>query len=218
MTLDQVRIIAHRGNSAVLPENTMAAFRSAMIVGAHMVELDVRLSREGTPVVIHDEDLARTTTASGPVRALHTDQLRKLGIPALDEVLALPLPVAVEIKAEEAIPAVVELVHGRDDVLVSSFELEALEFLRHLAPELPLAFLSRDADCDTVLERAIEAGAYAFNPPWSAVTPSLLARAHSARLRVMPFTVNDTAEARRLFELGVDAIFTDAPASLLAIL
>ena len=218
MTLDQVRIIAHRGNSAVLPENTMAAFRSAVIVGAHMVELDVRLSREGTPVVIHDDDLARTTTARGPVRALHVDQLRKLGIPALDEVLALPIPVAVEIKAEEAIPAVVELVHGRDDVLVSAFELEALEFLRHLAPELPLAFLSRDADCDVVLERAVEARAYAFNPPASSVTQALVQRAHAANLRIMPYTVNDLAEARRLFAAGVDAIFTDAPASMLAIL
>jgi glycerophosphoryl diester phosphodiesterase len=218
VNLDQVRIIAHRGNSAVLPENTMAAFRSAVVVGAHMVELDVRLSREGTPVVIHDEDLARTTTASGPVRALHVDQLRKLGIPALEEVLALPVPVAIEIKAEEAIPAVVELAHGRDDVLLSSFELEALEFLRHLAPELPLAFLSRDAGCDIVLERAIEAGAYAFNPPASSVTPSLIERAHAAGLRIMPYTVNDPADARRLFEAGADAIFTDAPASMLAIL
>lgn len=218
MTLDQVRIIAHRGNSSALPENTMAAFRSAVTLGAHMIELDVRLSREGVPVVVHDEDVSRTTTGTGPVSSLHVDQLRKLGIPALEDVLALPVAVNVEVKAEAAIPGILELVHGREDVVVSSFDLDSLEFLRHLAPELRLAFLSSASDCDLVLSRAVAAGVYAFNPPASAVTPALVSSAHDAGLRVMPFTVNDAVEARRLFEWGVDAIFTNDPAGMLAIL
>jgi glycerophosphoryl diester phosphodiesterase len=218
LNLDQVRIIAHRGNSAALPENTMAAFRSAVLMGAHMVELDVRLSREGEPVIIHDEDVSRTTTAAGFVGSFHVDQLRKLGVPALEDVLALPVAVNLEVKTDAAIPAIVELVHGRTDVLVSSFELESLDFLRQLAPELPLAYLSHDTDCDVVLARAREARAYAFNPPVSAVTPSLVEHAHAAGLRIMPFTVNDASTARLLFDWGVDAIFTDDPARMLAIL
>ena len=218
MNLDQVRIIAHRGNSAVLPENTMAAFRSAVLLGAHMVEADVWLSREGAPVVIHDADVARTTTARGPVDSFHVDQLQRLGIPALEDVLALPVAVNIEVKTEAAIPAVLELVHGRADVVVSSFDLDALDFLRQLAPELRLAFLSDESDCELVLSRARDAGAYAFNPPASSVTPGLVAQAHAAGLRIMPFTVNDVTEARRLFEWGVDAMFTDDPASMLAIL
>jgi glycerophosphoryl diester phosphodiesterase len=218
MVLDSVRVIAHRGNSAVLPENTMAAFRSAVLVGAHMIELDVRLSREGEPVVTHDEDVSRTTTATGPVSSFHVEQLRKLGIPSLEEVLALPIAVNIEVKAEAAIPGILELVHGRADVLVSSFDLESLEFLRHLAPELHLAFLSGESDCDAVLSRAIHAGVYAFNPPASAVTPALVSACQDAGLHIMPFTVNDATEARRLFDWGVDAIFTDNPASMLAIL
>lgn len=218
MNLDQVRIIAHRGNSRVLPENTLAAFRSAVLVGAHMIELDVRLSREGEPVVTHDEDVSRTTTGAGPVSSFHVDQLRKLGIPALAEVLALPIAANVEVKAEAAIPGILELIHGRADVLVSSFDLDSLEFLQHLAPELQLAFLSGESDCEVVLARASSAGVYAFNPPASVVTPALVSSAHAARLRIMPFTVNDATEARRLFDWGVDAIFTDDPASMLAIL
>ena len=218
MTLDQVRVIAHRGNSAALPENTMAAFRSALLVGAHMLELDVRLSREGAPVVIHDADVARTTTSSGPVDRLHLDQLRKLGLPSLEEVLALPVALNLEIKVEAAIPAVVELVHGRDDVIVSSFDLDALAFLRQIAPEPRLAFVSNESDCELALERARDAGAYAFNPPATAVTPALIDRAHAWSLRVMPYTVNDPSQATRLFGWGADAIFTDDPASMLAIL
>ncbi|HVA24881.1 MAG TPA: glycerophosphodiester phosphodiesterase family protein [Chloroflexota bacterium] len=218
MNLDQVRIIAHRGNSRALPENTMAAFRSAVMVGAHMVEADVRLSREGVPVVIHDADVSRTTTAQGPVSSLHEDQLRKLGVPALEEVLTLAIAVNVEVKAEAAIPAILELVHGRTDVIVSSLDVGALEFLRQLSPELRLAFLSGEADCEAVLSRAHEAGAYAFNPPASCVSPRLVEQAHAAGLRIMPFTVNDVAEAKRFFGWGVDAMFTDDPASMLAIL
>jgi glycerophosphoryl diester phosphodiesterase len=219
MRLDQVRVIAHRGNSSALPENSMAAFRSAMLLGAHMVEADVHLSREGTPVVIHDDTLTRTTTSTAAVASLHADQLARLGVPALEDVLALPIAVNVEVKVEAAIPSVVELVHGRDDVLVSSFELDALEFLRKLAPAIPVAFLcDAGADAALVLARAAEAGAYALTVPVAVATPALVSQAHAAGLRIMAYTVNNAAEAQGLYAAGVDALFTDDPASILAIL
>ncbi len=211
-----MRVIAHRGNSRALPENTMAAFRSARMLGAHMIELDVRLSREGTPVVIHDPTLDRTTTRQGPVRLWSAPELAVWGVPALEDVLALGCPLNVEVKEPAAMPAVVELVHGREDVLVSSFDLEALDFLRQLAPDVPVAYLCGVEDAPEVLERA--AGAWGLHPPRTAVTPELIAAAHAAGLRLLPFVVNDAADARQLFEAGVDAIFTDDPASMLAIL
>lgn len=218
MNLGDVRIIAHRGNSAVLPENSMAAFRSATTLGAHMIELDVWLSREGVPVVIHDETVDRTTTGRGPVSALSLEQLRRLAIPELEDVLALPVAVNVEIKTAAAVQPVVDLVFGRKDVLVSSFDLEALDFLRRLAPELPLGYLSSKSDCDTALERAIAAGAFSFHLPRTAVSARLVERAHASKLRVLAYTVDQAAEGRRLFELGVDGIFTNDPARMLAIL
>jgi glycerophosphoryl diester phosphodiesterase len=218
MNLADVRIIAHRGNSAALPENTMAAFRSAVTIGAHMIELDVRLSRDSEPVAIHDEDVARTTTSHGLVSQFPVDQLRRLSIPTLQDVLALAIAVNLEIKDDAAIPSILDMIEGRQDVLMSSFDIDSLDFLRQLAPRLPIAYLSREDDCRAVLERAGAAGAYAFNPAAAAVTPELVALAHDARLRIMPFTVNDPAEGRRLFAWGVDAIFTDNPASMLAIL
>jgi len=218
MNLAGVRIIAHRGNSAVLPENSMAAFRSAMTLGAHMIELDVHLSHDGFPVVIHDDTLDRTTTGSGPVARLRLSELRRLGLPILEDVLALPIPLNIELKTSAAMQSVLDLVGDRDDVLISSADPDALDFLRRLDPGLTLAYLSSQEDCALVLERAIAAQAYAFNPAWPAVTRELVTAAHTAGLRIMPYTVNDPAEGRLLFSWGADAIFTDDPGRMLAIL
>src|SRR5688500_8189427 len=69
-------VIAHRGNSSQRPENTLAAFTSALHVGATFVEFDVQLTRDRTVVVLHDATLDRTTTGRGPVGALTFDELR----------------------------------------------------------------------------------------------------------------------------------------------
>ncbi|MFJ6108463.1 glycerophosphodiester phosphodiesterase [Pseudarthrobacter sp. NPDC092401] len=94
-------LVAHRGDQYGAPENTMAAFRQATALGADVIELDVQLSRDGVPVVIHDDTLDRTTNGSGAVRCMDWDQLVQLdagswfgsgfageGIPALGDVLA----------------------------------------------------------------------------------------------------------------------------------
>jgi glycerophosphoryl diester phosphodiesterase len=214
VTLDQVRVIAHRGNSRALPENTMAAFRSAMMLGAHMIELDVRLSKDGVPVVVHDSKLLDGSL----VAETRADQFYKYAAPELEEVLRLPIPLNLEIKAPEAIPAVVDLIGDRADVVISSFHLDALDFLRQLDARRPIAYLSREEDWQAVLQRAVAAGAFAINPPRKALTEGLVAQAHAAGLRVMSYTVNDRDEARMLFGWGVDAICTDDPATMLAIL
>jgi len=217
VNLAEVRVIAHRGNSALLPGNTMAAFRSAVTLGAHMIELDVRLSRDGVPVVVHD-DRVESPTGAVEVRELTAGRLSLLGVPLLEEVLALPVAVDVEIKEPAAIPAVIDQVSQRVDVVVSSFDLDALDFLRQLQPRLPVAYLSRERDWAAILERAAAARAFALNPPRATLTPELVDRAHGAGLRVMSYTVNDPAEARQLLGWGVDAIFTDDPGRMLAIL
>ncbi len=187
-----------------------------------MVELDAQLSRDGAVVVIHDETVDRTTNGRGLVANLSLAELRRLDagggerIPLLAEVLELPVAVNVEIKDSAAVEAVAQLVAGRENVVVSSFDLDALDRVRQLAPRLPLAYLSRQDDWRVVLERAQSAGAYALNPPRQAVTGLLVEEAHRAGLHVMSYTVNDPGEGRRLQSLGVDALFTDDPAAMLA--
>jgi glycerophosphoryl diester phosphodiesterase len=219
MTLDHVRLIAHRGNSAALPENSLAAFRSAWRLGAHMIELDVHLSRDGFPVVIHDDTVDRTTTGSGPVASLRLSQLQRLGIPALEDVLDLPIPLCIELKTAAAMQAVVELVGRREDVILSSTDWDALDFLRQLDPRRRVGYLASADRASAGVERALAGGgAYALQPEWGAVTDELVARCRAAGLRVMSYTVNEPELGRRLFEMGVDAIFTDDPGRMLAIL
>jgi glycerophosphoryl diester phosphodiesterase len=114
-------VIAHRGFSAIAPENTLRAFEEAIACGADRVELDVALTRDGVPVVIHDDLLDRTTDGRGPLCDIDWDALRRLDagtwfgagfrgerVPSLDEVLDLTLgriPLNVEIKAGLAAPA-----------------------------------------------------------------------------------------------------------------
>ncbi len=71
-------VIAHRGNSAFFPENTLEAFQQGMALGADALEFDVRLSRDGRAVVIHDATLERTTNGSGAVSALTLGELQRL--------------------------------------------------------------------------------------------------------------------------------------------
>jgi len=114
----RVEVIAHRGFSGIAPENTLRAFEEAIACGADRIELDVQLTRDGVPVVLHDDLLDRTTNGKGLLRDLDRDALRGLdagswfgpgflgeGIPTLDEVLDLcrgRIAVNVEIKAEDA--------------------------------------------------------------------------------------------------------------------
>src|SRR6195256_4622602 len=81
-------VFAHRGGSALAPENTMAAFDNGLALGADGLELDVRLSRDGVAVVHHDRTLDRTTTLRGPLAARAADELRRADVPSLPEVLA----------------------------------------------------------------------------------------------------------------------------------
>lgn len=156
LDLDARPIIAHRGASGRAPENTLQAFELAIVGGADALELDVRLSRDGAPVVIHDATLDRTTDRSGPVRAQTLADLRAadagyrftidggrtfpfrgtgVRIPTLGEVLwAFPqVPVLVEVKEPEVQAAVqrVLLSEGAAErCVVASERPEALELFR----------------------------------------------------------------------------------------
>lgn len=168
------RILGHRGASRVAPENTLAAFRTAMESGADGIEYDVQLSRDGHAIVIHDDDLDRTTSGHGPVGAWSRDQLRRLEagpwkggacrIPDLDEVLSggfgihdlelkVPsgglLPSARTRLAEASVPAFLEARRrGAIDVrsAVTSFDLSLLAELAARWPEVPFGPLVEDID------------------------------------------------------------------------
>ncbi len=157
-----MQIIAHRGASAEAPENTLAAFRRALELGAGMIELDVRLTSDGIPVVFHDETLSRTSDGKGAVSDLPLERVRRLSaggwyggsfreerIPTLEEVYDLVgdrAEINVEIKgaAEETADGALGVVNGAGAIertLFSSFDPRALERIRANSASARLALL-----------------------------------------------------------------------------
>lgn len=234
------RVIAHRGFSGHAPENTMAAFRAAIELGADMMELDVLLSRDGEVVVIHDETLERTTDGEGRVADFDLSELRRLDagswyaerfrgehIPTLEEVLELAngqILLNVEIKTEavtdEARGGIEEKVldlirrHEMNErVLLSSFDPRALAHSRQLDPGIPTASLyNRDLHRQLSPTQVMaEVGSAAFNISRRYVTRSIVDECHALSRPVAVYTVNEPKALELLMSLGVDAIFTDHP-------
>jgi len=238
-TRSQPAVIAHRGASTGAPENTLAAFRGALELGVDAVELDVHLSADGVPVVIHESLLDRTTDGRGLVKDYPLEALRRLDagrwfnerfagerIPTLTEALEVLRPVRtiVEIKngpvyypgiaakVAETVRAV-----GHQAVTVSSFDHPVLLEVRDVAPDLPTAalFMGRFTD---PLWLARESGASILHPYWAWITSDLVEAAHAAGLRVETWTVDEPHHARFVIDLGVDGIITNYPDRLRAVL
>lgn len=119
--MKRILIVAHRGGAVGTPENTLAAFASAVALGADMIELDVHLSKDGIPVVIHDHTVDRTTDGSGEVAGYTVDELQRFDagsgerIPTLQEVVDLvgdAVPITIEVKAPAALDATIELIRA----------------------------------------------------------------------------------------------------------
>lgn len=238
------RIVAHRGASHAAPENTLAAFRAALAAGAEGVEFDVQLSRDGVPVVIHDETLERTTNGRGAVSAASAAELAALeagawfrppvpgeGVPTLQAVLALLAPTALELHLElktgrcaypGLVPAVLRaleqagLVVAPGRVWLSSFNHRTLAEAMALEPRLPCAALLDDV----LIEPWRYAAAHGFrgiHPRYSQVDAALVQACHAAGLAVRVWTVDEEGEARRLLALGVEALMSNEPARLLRV-
>ena len=226
-----LQVIAHRGASGTRPENTLVAFRRAAAFGAHMIELDVQLTRDGEVIVLHDDTLDRTSDGLGPVGAWDLAALRRLDagswfgpafrgepIPTLAEVLAaVDLPVNVELKAgggvglEERTLAVVLAAGALDLIVFSSFDAGALARLRALTADADLAVLWTRKAVSLALGLAKRVAATALHLRKTAASPEGLAAARDAGLSVRVWTVNEPKEFARLEHSGATGVFTDYP-------
>ncbi len=230
--------MAHRGASIEQPENTIAAFEAAIDAGADAVEFDVRMTADGYPVVLHDPDVSRTTDGTGIVSGMTMDEIRKLGVPALEEALKCLSGRAgadIEIKnspdepgySPDAEPGVEVTLATLDElafsgsVIVSSFNPRSIAHSRALRPDVPTGLLTWvDVDADDALAQATGQG-----HPWVLpfVTKVLEAgegygdRVHDAGALLGVWIADDPATARRLFELGVDAVATNDPRAIVPV-
>jgi glycerophosphoryl diester phosphodiesterase len=228
MKLPLPRWFAHRGGGSLAPENTLAGIRLAARLGYRAVEFDVMLSGDGTPVLIHDETLERTTNGCGLVRATPDAELFTLDagngerIPRFSEAAALcreyGLLANVEIKPATGFERQTAEVVARQarvfwqgaDVmpLLSSFSLEAVEVARDVAPELPRGLLFERVPENWQGEMArLQAVTLHCNAAYLA--DDTLSAAMAGGVPVLCYTVNDPAQASLLFARGVKAAFTD---------
>lgn len=227
-------IIAHRGDSSAAPENTMPAFASTTHAGAKYFEIDVRLSKDGVPVVIHDSTVDRTTNGTGVVAEMTAAELRALDagswfsdsfadtkIPTLDEVLAhvaaSTVDVVIEYKgkwAQEGIQATVDMIEAvglEGRVITQSFSEKTVANISQVAPELPVGWLTQTLDA-SIVATAQKIGADAVNP--SSATAHGVALAHRAKLGVFVWTHDADPDWEELTAMGVDGIITNRPDAL----
>ena len=216
-----MNIYAHRGLSATHPENTLAAFQAALDAGVYGVELDIHLSADGVPVVIHDDLLERTTNGIGSVTGKTVGDLREIDagngqyVPTFEEVVALAdgrLHFDIEIKGANCEQGVLDILlrHPGTRAAISAFEWAVLASVRSLNPSIELWVLT-DTISSRALDAARELGATTLAVEYLAISDSSMKKAIGAGFDVMAWTVNSQKEADRLRSLGVVAICTDDP-------
>jgi glycerophosphoryl diester phosphodiesterase len=238
------KVIGHRGARAHAPENTLAGIRTAAAQGARWVEVDVKLTRDGVPILMHDDEVDRTTNGRGAVAKLDLADIRKLDagirfaptfagepVPTLEETLALVLDLNLGINLEikpcpgreiETEVTALRLARtlwpaDRPPPLISSFETASLDAARTAAPDWPRGYLidRRPRDWAAIADR-LEAATLNVN---SRREREDSIRNYVATGRpVLVYTVNDRERVRQLFGWGATSVFTDMPQEILAAL
>jgi glycerophosphoryl diester phosphodiesterase len=230
-------IFAHRGSSIYAPENTMAAFDLALQHGADAIELDVKLTADNHVVIIHDQTLERTTGQPGDVRKCSLEEIRRLDagsyfdvsfkgerIPTLAELFEKiggrasynieltnyasptdPLP--------EKVANLVERYNLAERILFSSFNPLALIRARRKLRQVPIGLLALPGKSGDWARSwpGMLLRYQALHIEKSDATAKVVASTHQRHHRIHVYTVNEGAEMKALFNLGVDGIFTDDP-------
>ena len=233
-----VMVIAHRGASSYAPENTLVAFDLALQMGVRHIELDVHATRDDHIVVIHDDNVERTTNGTGPVAGHTLSALKALDagswfaprfegerIPTLDEVFERyggQAHIHTEIKGHSSDLAkrTVDLIRRNGmagQVTITSFQRARLEETRAYAPELPTGWLVAEIT-DAVIAQARAMGLTQLCPRANTVTPELVDRLRGAGFVVRAWGVTDEDLMRAVVNAGADGMTVNFPDKLIAYL
>ena len=232
------RLIAHRGAKNRAPENTLAAINEAARCGAVWVELDVQLTKDNVPVLIHDRTLDRTTNGSGAIKSIDSNSLTSLDagywfdarytgekvpllLDALDLCRELDLGVNLEIKAYDTsihntVLHTLSVVNEfrrefEEKLLFSSFDIEVLSTLKNLSPNSPRGLLV-DKFHDDLAADLLSCDCFSIHPAISFLkSRATIEKVVSFDVPIIPYTVNDLDTAKRLAELNINTFITDEP-------
>ena len=216
---DQVylpRVIGHRGFSARFPENSLLAFEAAIRAGAHGIELDIQMTRDGIAVIYHDETLHQLGMGDDQVR-MNSAAAFADSLPVLDEVLSFfgrRAELLLEIKHYDG-----DFNHGRkmvDEVLtmIAKHELQDRSYILCFDLDLLRYGNSRDPDCRFVLNqltgRRVDAPFLsAYSVHWEGLRPDFCSQVRALGKEVFCFTCNDLSQIRHALACGVDGIMSD---------
>lgn len=230
-----MQLIAHRGASGYAPENTMAAFRLALEMGAQAIELDVHQTRDMQLVVTHDEDLKRVGRTKARVKDLTLADLSKVDvgswfdpcfsnerIPTLSEVFDLVegrAELHVELKKgsrlypgiEQRLTELIERRKAWTSTLVSSFDHAALFSVRALDARARIGYLLGLTGMKTAYREMGELKAESLNMSARQADARKVKECKARGLRTLVYTVNTRKELGRLDKLGIDGVFTNFP-------
>ncbi|BCJ32628.1 glycerophosphoryl diester phosphodiesterase [Actinocatenispora thailandica] len=208
-----------------MPENTLASYRRAVADGVDEVELDLRLSRDGEIVLMHDATVDRTTDGHGAVAEMTLAELQRLDagdgerIPTLYEAInTIDVTILAEIKADAAVAALGRILTDRPDL---HKRIQPMSFhARHLTPllaefdDLRCALLS-DSGSDQLIEQAMELGVGWLGVGWKGTSPELIEHAHRHGLEYCVWPAPTTVEVERARSWGADGVTTDYPADVI---
>lgn len=212
--------IGHRGAKGHAAENTLASFTKAIDLGVDMIELDIQLSIDKVPMVIHDTTVDRTTSSIGLVTDYSAKELQKLGIPTLRDVFELvhnQCEINIEIKVFSATQSVLDLIDqnifDKNKILISSFDWNALQEVRFHDEDIRIGVLT-ETDLDLALAFAKFIKAYSIHPYYHLITAENIQKIKEKHFKVFPWTINEPTAITFVKSLNVDGIITDFPERL----
>ncbi|GAB3738368.1 glycerophosphodiester phosphodiesterase [Microlunatus parietis] len=221
--MNAITITGHRGAMAHAPENTAPSLALAHEHGADEIELDIRLSSDGVPVVIHDGTMKRVTSGrrEDEVVGLTWDELRAIELDGgarllrFEQVLEqTTLPLQVELKADGAAEVVADVLNARtqdqDRCTLTSFQRDYLIKVGEVMPWARRGFIVFGYE-DEALAQAVELGVQTLYTGWEGLTVEMVARIHDRGLRAAGWLLDEPARARVAVELGVDGVTADDP-------
>ena len=213
--------IGHRGARAYEPENTLRSFRRALELGVNAIEFDVRRTKDGELVVIHDNKVDRTTDGKGLVNELTLKEIKELNtekgekIPTLEEALDFldrKVKLLIELKETGFEDKVLEVIKSKgleDNVIIISFHEEALRRIRELSDKIEIGLIY--VKHKNPIKAALSLKAQYLLPLYRFTHSTLIKKAHENGLKVIVWTINTLEEAQEYARKGVDGIASDKP-------
>lgn len=227
-------IIAHRGASKYAPENTMAAFKIAYDDGADAIETDVHLTKDFVPIIMHDEDVKRTTNGKGLIKDLTYNQISSLDngswfnksfsnerIPTLEKFLQWAykknIRINLELKNNKIdYPYLETIVYEQlvtfnmlENTILSTFNSDSIQCLSRYKKDVEIAYLTSNAN--RLFERTKELGVNSLHLKYKLLSEKLMHQAQNEDVFIRVYTVNKMSQILRVFEHNCAGLITDVP-------